>query len=240
LTDYIDITKNNEYISIQAEDLSGNKSPTIQIKNPYYIPILNTADETASITVEIPKSEQPKTSESAIPNGKPFTPGGSGTVMDNATDGDGKEFFTVKTEDGSVFYLIVDRQRNTDNVYLLNAVSEEDLIALAEKNGKTIKPGNISAIPTAEQDTTNGQNLPSSEKPKPEKTASGGINMTYIIIGIAVIAAGGLGYYFKIVKGKKKVDDTNEDTEDDNYDDESEPEEPDDDLNDDETEDDDI
>jgi hypothetical protein len=43
--------------------------------------------------------------------------------------------------DDGVFYLIIDRQRNTENVYFLNAVTEEDLIALAEKNGRTINSG---------------------------------------------------------------------------------------------------
>ena len=31
----------------------------------------------------------------------PFTPAGTGTVVDNATDGDGKEFFTVVTAEGT-------------------------------------------------------------------------------------------------------------------------------------------
>ena len=48
---------------------------------------------------------------------RPFTPPGTGTVVDNASDNDGKEFYTIKTEDGSVFYLIIDRQRNVENVY---------------------------------------------------------------------------------------------------------------------------
>ena len=35
----------------------------------------------------------------------PFTPDGTGTVVDNATDEDGKEFYTITTADESVFYL---------------------------------------------------------------------------------------------------------------------------------------
>ena len=65
---------------------------------------------------------------------KPFTPEGTGTVVDNATDGDGKEFFTITTPSENVFYLIIDRQRDGQNVYFLNAVTEKDLLALAEKD----------------------------------------------------------------------------------------------------------
>jgi len=62
----------------------------------------------------------------------PFTPSGTGTVADNATDGDGKEFFTIMTPDENTFYLVIDRQRGTENVYLLNAVTEADLLSLAK------------------------------------------------------------------------------------------------------------
>ena len=34
---------------------------------------------------------------------KPFTPDGTGTVVDNATDEDGKEFFTITTPSENVF-----------------------------------------------------------------------------------------------------------------------------------------
>ena len=59
-------------------------------------------------------------------------PGGTGTVIENATEEDGKEFYTIMTPDENVFYLIIDRQRNTENVYFLNAVTEADLLPLAE------------------------------------------------------------------------------------------------------------
>lgn len=61
----------------------------------------------------------------------PFTPDGTGTVVDNATDQDGKEFFTITTAEEAVFYLVIDRQRETENVYFLNAVTVADLMALA-------------------------------------------------------------------------------------------------------------
>ena len=39
----------------------------------------------------------------------PFTPDGTGTVVDNCTDEDGKEFYTITTSDESVFYLVIDK-----------------------------------------------------------------------------------------------------------------------------------
>ena len=54
----------------------------------------------------------------------PFTPDGTGTVVDNATDEDGKEFYTITTADESVFYLVIDKQKTSENVYFLNTVTK--------------------------------------------------------------------------------------------------------------------
>lgn len=62
----------------------------------------------------------------------PLTPSGTGTLVDNVTDENGKEFFTIEAADGSVFYLVIDRQRSTENVYFLDAVTVSDLMPLAE------------------------------------------------------------------------------------------------------------
>ena len=79
----------------------------------------------------------------------PLTPSGTGTVIDNATDEDGKEFFVIEAEDGSVFYLVIDRQRSTENVYFLNATTVSDLLPLAELPTTAYEPEPTSA-PTPE------------------------------------------------------------------------------------------
>jgi len=144
-----------------------------------------------------------------VPDGKkPFTPKGSGTVIDNAADGDGKEFFTVATPDGNTFYLIVDRQRDAENVYLLNAVTENDLASLA-------KPGDgkkVSAVPTPTPPETQKPADPKPEpKPAPEK--SGSNTGTIVFVVIAVLFAGGAGYYFKILRPKQLAADGSDDYE---------------------------
>ena len=46
----------------------------------------------------------------------------------NATDEDGKEFYTITTADESVFYLVIDKQKTSENVYFLNTVTTDDLL----------------------------------------------------------------------------------------------------------------
>lgn len=128
---------------------------------------------------------------------KPLTPDGTGTVLDNATDDDGKEFFTIITEDESVFYLVIDRQRDGENVYFLNAVTLADLLSLAERNGDPI------ILPVEPEP----EPIPSAEpEPAPaESVPTGGGNMGMLILAVAVVAVGGgAGWYFKIYRPKQQ------------------------------------
>ena len=61
----------------------------------------------------------------------PLTPDGNLSLVDDTESGD-KEFITVQTKDGNTFYLIIDHASDEDNVYFLNLVDEEDLLALID------------------------------------------------------------------------------------------------------------
>jgi hypothetical protein len=158
--------------------------------------------EDGSIFGEPPELEEPFNMDGS--GFRPFTPPGTGTVIDNALDSDGKEFYTIGTEDGSVFYLIIDRHRSGENVYFLNAVTEQDLISLAAKNGRAITGTPVELPPTVPQGE-NGQDP--SETPEPETNPPKKSNAVVILIILAVAGGGGAVYYFKFVKGKKDADD---------------------------------
>ena len=69
-----------------------------------------------------PETTSPPAETEAQPETQnPFTPDGTGTVVDNATDQDGKEFYTITTPDENVFFLVIDNQKSAENVYFLNA-----------------------------------------------------------------------------------------------------------------------
>ena len=128
------------------------------------------------------------------PEPQPFTSDGTGTVVDNATDEDGKEFFTITTADEAVFYLVIDRQRSTENVYFLNAVTVSDLMALAEQDQEPEAPPPVTEPdPESEPDPA----------PEPEPQKSGGAGM--LLAALAVLAlGGGAGWYFKIYRPKQQ------------------------------------
>lgn len=183
-------------------------------------------------------SGTPEPTTSSVPEGT-FTPEGTGTVLDSATGEDGdKQFYTITTEAGNVFYLIIDGKRDDNNVYFLNGVTEADLMALAEKND-----GSVSVIPAADVCTCKekceagkvntgcpvckndlngciGKEKPAepeepaeSEQPKKDTGSVG----TIIFIIVALLAVGGVGYYVKIVRPKQQAADEDEFDEDDGY-----------------------
>lgn len=178
---------------------------------------------------QAPQAQEPEetesTSVSSIPEGA-FTPEGTGTVLDRTTGADGdKQFYTITTEAGNVFYLIVDGKRDSNNVYFLNGVTEADLMALAEKDANV----SISSVPPVEtcictdkceaghvntdcpvckndltKCTGKAAAQPTEEPKEPEPEKSGGAG-TIIFLVIAVIAVAGVGYYVKIVRPKKQA-----------------------------------
>ena len=187
----------------------------------------NTAVTKTSASASAAPDEEPDTTpREAVP----LTPDGQATVLDNATGEDGKEFYTIQTPDENVFYLIIDNQRDTDNVYFLNAVTEADLMALAVKEDNTPLEESIpepEPVCVCEEKCAAGAvntdcpvcvlNLKdcagkapvtdTEAEAEPEKEETGGSAGTLILILLAALAAGGAGYYLKIYKPKKDLDD---------------------------------
>ena len=115
----------------------------------------------------------------------------------------GKEFYTIVTPDENVFYLVIDKQRDSENVYFLNAVTESDLMALAQKEEAS------QTVTSAEQEEPEP---PKTEEPetlppvKEEPEQKNNNSMMPIVLAVALMA-GGAGYYFKIYKPKHELDD---------------------------------
>lgn len=110
-------------------------------------------------------------------------PGGTGTVVEQ-TDEEGKEFYTIMTADENVFYLVIDRQRETENVYFLNAVTEADLLPLAELPAE--KEPEPTPVPTPVPDAS----------PMPEVESGPDIRLL-LILALAVLTMGLAFFYVK-------------------------------------------
>ena len=69
----------------------------------------------------------------AVAEAQPLTPDGNLEIVDDIVHED-KQFITVKSRSGAEFYIIIDRSRDSDNVYFLNQVDDVDLFALLEED----------------------------------------------------------------------------------------------------------
>lgn len=220
LTDYAGTQEKT--VRIYAVDGAGNRSQTVQINNPAYAPDGKAQEK----ETEKPASASMDREQETVIN--PMTPDGQAAVVDNATEEEGKEFYTFETQAGNVFYLVVDKQRDSENVYFLNAVTENDLKALtepaAEKEPESVIPKEpvcscrdkcrIGGIDTScgvcltDLSACRGQEPAAEEgsedvQQKKEKESGGGL----FFILLAVLAAGGAGYYLKVYKPRHDLDD---------------------------------
>jgi hypothetical protein len=257
LSDFIGEGENAQYILLQAMDLLGERqSGIIQIENPLFDPSRpptgqggqTVGDSGSTVGVgDLPDNLQNIVNEATQPEPTPpptLTPDGTGQVVDNIMTVNDIEFFTVTTENGSDFFLVIDRQRTSNNVYLLNTVTEADLVALAEARGETmisVPAGAVTAPPSgvvvpppdssptltmeeimqaiqdaAEQNQREGETDPS-------PTQQGGNNSGIIILAVIliVLVGGGLAAWKLLLpKLQSATQSSQSDIEDEDYDNE--------------------
>lgn len=154
-----------------------------------------------------PQETAPAETEAQPETQNPFSTDGTGTVLDNATSEDGKEFYTITTPDENVFYLVIDKQKSTENVYFLNAVTEADLLPLAEKSESETQTQEPVTQPEPEPEPTQ----PTEDEPEPEKPQTDSPLLSLFLVGAVVLIGGGAGYYFKIYKPKHQAPDLEDD-----------------------------
>lgn len=119
----------------------------------------------------------------------PFSVAGNGQLLDDITDDETKQFLTVQTKNGNTFFMVIDRSRNSENVYMLSLVDENDLAEFLEEEPEPVEEQKPAVI---------------IEEPQPEPEKAGmnmGAVLTILVLGVGVV--GGY-YYFKILKPKRE------------------------------------
>ena len=156
--------------------------------------------ETPVIVEETTEETEPETGAT------PFSVPGNGQLLDDKTDDNTKQFLTIQTKNGNTFFLVLDRSSNTENVYMLSMIDENDLAEFIEDTEIQTEPETEMpqvVIPETEEEAVETE--PETEA----ETQQEGMNMG-ALVAIALLLACGISgfYYLKVVKPKKDEDDT--------------------------------
>lgn len=153
----------------------------------------------------VPQEEEPVAYE-------PLTPDGNLSLVDDLGEPTkvGKQFITVSTKTGNIFYLIIDRDDEGENtVHFLNQVDEADLLKLMEEE----EAAQYQKVEEPVVETVSEPEVTEPEEPR--KTNFGPV----VFLLFAVIGGCGIFLYLK-VKEKKEKDKRNREDPDEDYEDE--------------------
>ena len=168
----------------------------------------------------------------AVAEIQPLTPDGNLDIVDDILHED-KQFITVKSRSGAEFYIVIDRSRDSDNVYFLNQVDDVDLFALLEEDSsasclckeKCVVGSVNSDCLVCRMDMKSCKGKVSEVKSEPDAEPnsaepSGKQNILPVVLIVVVIGGGAVIGFLKLRKDKAKaasVPDFDDDTDDDDF-----------------------
>ncbi len=138
----------------------------------------------------------------------PISYDGTGTVIDDIENGS-KHFYTIATDAGNVFYLIVDLDKESNNVYFLDTTKERDLLALAEKAEEEEEMTVIKEEPVA-QTVAPEPEIEEKPEPEPEPEPKKSNMSLWLILGLTAVAGLGVYLYYAVIKPKREADEAEE------------------------------
>lgn len=201
--------------TIYVKDAAGN------IASQVFTPMdTENAEDTVSVEVAPDDSSEADSSDSEYEYAgdllKDPAEDGQGTLYDRTvTDANNPDaerlFYTVTTDDGEVFYLVIDQGQSSNNVYLLDQVKLSDLEALAIDDSEEKNSENPDSLLDMIGNGSNGANDNSTGVEEPAETESSQNNergnknsFGNIIVLFIILAIGGAVYYYmKIYRNKK-------------------------------------
>ena len=162
-------------------------------------------------TEETTETESEETDEEPEESAGAFSESGNLSLLDDVGADEAKnlEYMTVQTKSGAVFYLVIDKSADTENVYFLNQVDEFDLMTIMDDAQKQEYESSLQ-----EEETQISETPAEDDTVDDEPEADLQINNLALFGVIGVIGALVIGgYAFMKKKAKKDGADLDEDLE---------------------------
>ena len=150
------------------------------------------AEETTTQVVEETATESTEDTEKKEDTGRvtgegdnsAFSTPGNAQLVDDKENDDTKQFLTIQTKKGNTFYMVIDRSSNTENVYMMSLVDENDLAEFLDETEKSKETEESTVvIPETTPETTPVAEEETGVK-KEEKTGEQIFrNMNFVITG---------------------------------------------------------
>jgi hypothetical protein len=163
-----------------------------------------TATEKESTEKKSTKKKSLTEEETETTSENAFSIEGSGTVLDQIVDSSGKEFYTIQTANNNTYFLIIDHSSNTQNVYMLSTIDENDLKEFLEESQTEESEQTFPSFVLEETKETESEMTVVStvEETKTSEKSSSNVG-TFLLLGLLGGAVVGGYYYLKIYKPRK-------------------------------------
>ena len=165
------------------------------------------AEETTTAVVEETTTEKNKDTEKAEDTGRvtgesnnsAFSTPGNAQLVDDKENDDTKQFLTIQTKKGNTFYMVIDRSSNTENVYMMSLVDENDLAEFLDETEKDKETEESTVVipettPAAEEET----------KVKKEEKSGMNVKGLAAIVVAAILGFAGIAVYKKHGRSKNE------------------------------------
>ena len=148
--------------------------------------------ETSTETTEDTEKKEDTGRVSGESNNSAFSTPGNAQLVDDKENDDTKQFLTIQTKKGNTFYMVIDRSSNTENVYMMSLVDENDLAEFLDETEKEKETEESTVVipettPAAEEET---------EVKKEEKSGMNVKGLAAIVVA-AILGFAGIAVYKK-------------------------------------------
>ena len=157
--------------------------------------------ETSTETTEDTEKKEDTGRVSGESNNSAFSTPGNAQLVDDKENDDTKQFLTIQTKKGNTFYMVIDRSSNTENVYMMSLVDENDLAEFLDETEKDKETEESTVvIPETTPETT-----PAAEEKTEVKKRGMNVKGLAAIVGAAILGFAGIAVYKK--HGRSKDED---------------------------------